>query len=182
MKLPLLAPISQAISPGRRCRLMTANSARWSRSRAFSARVRNRILSVVNQAWKMDTGQPSACARFGLQPSFAEASEGILLRDLRGCQSCEARGAKQDGGGRRTRTFEVIRRLIYSQLPLPLGTLPRSTASQPIRRNGGDKAMDDVKTKGPDHGLPAGAFMGESPRQSQPTPAANTLREGLKLP
>ena len=29
------------------------------------------------------------------------------------------------GGGRRTRTFEVIRRLIYSQLPLPLGTLPR---------------------------------------------------------
>ena len=40
-------------------------------------------------------------------------------------QSCEAHGAKQDGGGRRTRTFEVIRRLIYSQLPLPLGTLPR---------------------------------------------------------
>src|ERR1700728_3670992 len=50
------------------------------------------------------------------------------------------------GGGRRTRTFEVIRRLIYSQLPLPLGTLPRSTASEPIRRNGGNKAMDDVKT------------------------------------
>src|ERR1700729_1809203 len=50
------------------------------------------------------------------------------------------------GGGRRTRTFEVIRRLIYSQLPLPLGTLPRSTASEPHRRNGGNKAMDDVKT------------------------------------
>src|SRR4030081_2142736 len=32
---------------------------------------------------------------------------------------------KTVGGGRRTRTFEVIRRLIYSQLPLPLGTLPR---------------------------------------------------------
>src|SRR6185437_7527266 len=46
-----------------------------------------------------------------------------------GFQSCEARRAKQDGGGRRTRTFEVIRRLIYSQLPLPLGTLPRSTTS-----------------------------------------------------
>src|ERR1019366_7203621 len=52
------------------------------------------------------------------------------------------------GGGRRTRTFEVIRRLIYSQLPLPLGTLPRSTASQPNRRNGGRKATDDVKTEG----------------------------------
>src|SRR3569623_604249 len=33
-----------------------------------------------------------------------------------------------DGGGRRTRTFEAIRRLIYSQLPLPLGTLPRSVS------------------------------------------------------
>src|SRR5882672_11576294 len=50
------------------------------------------------------------------------------------------------GGGRRTRTFEVVRRLIYSQLPLPLGTLPRSTASEPIRRSGGGQAPDDVKT------------------------------------
>lgn len=30
-----------------------------------------------------------------------------------------------DGGGGRTRTCEAMRRLIYSQLPLPLGTLPR---------------------------------------------------------
>jgi hypothetical protein len=29
-----------------------------------------------------------------------------------------------DGGEGRTRTFEAMRRLIYSQLPLPLGTLP----------------------------------------------------------
>src|SRR6202007_263163 len=46
----------------------------------------------------------------------------------------------QNGGGRRTRTFEVIRRLIYSQLPLPLGTLPRSNPIKPDppqrRRNG----------------------------------------------
>ena len=39
MKLPLLAPMSQAISPGRRCRQITRNSALWSRSRAFSARL-----------------------------------------------------------------------------------------------------------------------------------------------
>ena len=32
----------------------------------------------------------------------------------------------QNGGGGRTRTCEAMRRLIYSQLPLPLGTLPRS--------------------------------------------------------
>jgi hypothetical protein len=36
-----------------------------------------------------------------------------------------ARRAKRGGGGR-TRTCEAMRRLIYSQLPLPLGTLPRS--------------------------------------------------------
>ena len=41
------------------------------------------------------------------------------------------------GGGRRTRTFEVIRRLIYSQLPLPLGTLPRLTTSQTEPLGGG---------------------------------------------
>jgi hypothetical protein len=47
---------------------------------------------------------------------------------------CEATGEKRsaaqldltaDGGEGRTRTFEAMRRLIYSQLPLPLGTLPR---------------------------------------------------------
>jgi hypothetical protein len=33
------------------------------------------------------------------------------------------------GGEGRTRTFEAMRRLTYSQLPLPLGTPPRPTAS-----------------------------------------------------
>ena len=37
----------------------------------------------------------------------------------------------QDGGEGRTRTFEAIRRLIYSQLPLPLGTLPRPNSARP---------------------------------------------------
>ena len=38
----------------------------------------------------------------------------------------------QNGGGGRTRTCEAMRRLIYSQLPLPLGTLPPLDGS-PIR-------------------------------------------------
>src|SRR4051812_30664000 len=50
------------------------------------------------------------------------------------------------GGGRRTRTFEVIRRLIYSQLPLPLGTLPRPNSIGTHPLNGGGRAMDDVNT------------------------------------
>src|SRR3978361_1885182 len=83
-----------------------------------------------------------------------------------------------DGGEGRTRTFEAMRRLIYSQLPLPLGTLPRSTASRPARRNGGDKAMDDAETKAPITGSSVAAFMAESPRQSQPRQAANPRREG----
>src|SRR5258705_6429992 len=55
-------------------------------------------------------------------------------------------GAKQDGGGRRTRTFEAIRRLIYSQLPLPLGTLPRPNSIETHPLNGGGQAMDDANT------------------------------------
>src|SRR6266404_5378109 len=70
------------------------------------------ILSVVNQAWKIDTGQPSSCARFGQQPYFAEASQGILPRDLRGCQSCEALGAtgwwgKKDSNLRSHKTADL---------------------------------------------------------------------------
>src|SRR5260370_42520751 len=107
----------------------------------------------------MDTGQPSRGAPRGW-PSRSSRSAARLRPVGFGAAALLASRAKA-GGGRRTRTFEVIRRLIYSQLPLPLGTLPRSTASQPIRRNGGDKAMDDVKTQGPDHGLPAGRVYGE---------------------
>ena len=60
-----------------------------------------------------------------------------------------------------------MRRLIYSQLPLPLGTLPLNSIAA-NRRNGEDKALDDAET-GSDHGCPVGAFMGEAPRPSQPT-------------
>ena len=42
--------------------------------------------------------------------------------------------------------------------------------------------MHDVKTKDPITGSRLRAFMGESTRQSQPRPAANTWAEGLKLP
>src|SRR5205823_6914285 len=80
------------------------------------------------------------------RPSFAKASEGILLRGQAGCNPAKRLGAKQDGGGGRTRTFEAMRRLIYSQLPLPLGTLPQAQpaseseialpamSDQPLRR------------------------------------------------
>jgi hypothetical protein len=87
-----------------------------------------------------------------------------------------------DGGGRRTRTFEVIRRLIYSQLPLPLGTLPRSTPSPAHPPKWRQIRPWMMLKPGTDGGLPVGRFMGESPRQSQPTPAANTWPEGPKLP
>ena len=63
-------------------------------------------------------------------------------RSGRLCNPAKRLGAKQDGGEGRTRTFEAIRRLIYSQLPLPLGTLPRPPASGTGRPSGG----------GPDHG------------------------------
>src|SRR6185369_10473647 len=56
--------------------------------------------------------------------------------------------AKRGGEGR-TRTFEVIRRLIYSQLPLPLGTLPLSTASQPTQERWRQGQPMTLKPKDP---------------------------------
>src|SRR3984957_19613413 len=109
------------------------------------------MLSFESQAWRIDTGQLS-------------------------------RRAKQDGGGRRTRTFEVIRRLIYSQLPLPLGTLPRSNPiASPSAEMATKKARDDVRTQGPDHGLPVGrVYAGRAMAKS--TKAEPKYRWGLKLP
>src|ERR1700745_1500344 len=61
-------------------------------------------------------------------------------------------GAKKDGGGGRTRTCEAMRRLIYSQLPLPLGTLPRSTAVYPRSPR---RAPTDQPWRGKDRDNPA---------------------------
>src|SRR6202022_818960 len=105
-------------------------------------------------------------------------------------QSCQSPGSWKArmqetlgivGGGRRTRTFEVIRRLIYSQLPLPLGTLPRSTPSQAHPPKWRQMRPWMMLKPGTDGGLPVGRFMGESPRQSHPTPAANAWPEGAQI-
>jgi hypothetical protein len=69
--------MSQAISPGRRCRQIATNSVLRSRS-AFSARTRNRMLSVVNQAWKIDIRQHPPRAFCPLRPPL---SRGRALRE-----------------------------------------------------------------------------------------------------
>ncbi len=51
------------------------------------------------------------------------------------------------GGGRRTRTFEVIRRLIYSQLPLPLGTLPRLVPRDADRLRSAESPEAETQTR-----------------------------------
>jgi hypothetical protein len=77
-----------------------------------------------------------------------------------------------NGGGGRTRTYEAMRRLIYSQLPLPLGTLPRSTALRSASLTGDRSAMER-KTAAVRQRTAVGAFMGEAPCQSQPSEFAN---------
>ena len=108
------------------------------------------------------------------QPSFAKASEGILLRGLAGRSPAKRLGAKQDGGGGRTRTCEVIRRLIYSQLPLPLGTLPRPTASA-IRppKVAADRTIDMALGPHLRNGARSGAFMGKRTRKVNQGKPAN---------
>src|SRR5712672_4729726 len=66
------------------------------------------------------------------------------------------------GGEGRTRTCEAMRRLIYSQLPLPLGTLPlNSIATQPPGRQRQGRSMT-LKPKDPIFGLPVGRVYGGS--------------------
>ena len=103
-------------------------------------------------------GSPSRSSRQQRPPSPKGLRRGSL-----------ARSRAKAGGGRRTRTFEVIRRLIYSQLPLPLGTLPRSTPSQAHPPEWRQIWPWMTLKPGADGELPVGRFMGESPWQSQPT-------------
>ena len=73
-------------------------------------------------AQSVDAGVIGAGELIGrVWPSFAEASEGILLRDLCGGKSCEAPSAKQDGGRSRDRTYDP---LIKSQLLYQLSYAP----------------------------------------------------------
>src|SRR5579883_2025144 len=64
------------------------------------------------------------------------ASQQIASRSARGAEITKPGQFFRDfaGGGGRTRTFEAMRRLIYSQLPLPLGTLPRFRVHREIAR------------------------------------------------
>ena len=71
---------------------------------------------------------------------------GVAAFATRGLAQPKLAERAKAGGGRRTRTFEAIRRLIYSQLPLPLGTLPRSSSTRGRRPNRGWKTVDDDKT------------------------------------
>jgi hypothetical protein len=75
------------------------------------ARERERITRRVNEfGLEADQRSESAGSRFSVK-----ILKGIVLRDLGGDENPAKRiCAKRVGGGRRTRTFEVIRRLIYS--------------------------------------------------------------------
>ena len=88
----------------------------------------------------------------------------------------------QVGGGGRTRTCEAMRRLIYSQLPLPLGTLPRSTAAQSGRTLPADRRRPwNVKAATARMGARPGAFMGDAVGQSQPRRTAKIVTLGAQI-
>ena len=70
-----------------------------------------------------------------------------------------------------------MRRLIYSQLPLPLGTLPLiqvyCALFPPFA--GGHQPVDDAEGRNTvKKGLRPGAFMGDAACQSQPKPTLET--------
>jgi|SRR5580658_4297139 hypothetical protein len=65
------------------------------------------------------------CSTIELHPRLARASQ-VCTGSAPRASDRPADFRRPVGGGGRTRTYEAMRRLIYSQLPLPLGTLPRS--------------------------------------------------------
>jgi hypothetical protein len=80
-------------------------------------------------------------ARYGLE-SVRRGEKNPAKRPVRR-SGLQLASRTRSGGGGRTRTCEAMRRLIYSQLPLPLGTLPRSTASRSASPCGaGGSAME----------------------------------------
>ena len=106
---------------------------------------------------------------------FPDDDRGMACRTM-------ASGPSSDGGGRRTRTFEAIRRLIYSQLPLPLGTLPRlNLIANPPAEMATDRPWMTLKP-GTDGGLPVGRFMGMGHGKVNLTTSADIGDSGLKLP
>ena len=125
-------------------------------------------------------GLPTRHARSAFACGFGETAFARFAWNSR-YGLAEPKPAK-DGGGRRTRTFEVIRRLIYSQLPLPLGTLPRSMALDPAACAGIGLRHGNVKTAKPDDGDGGRPrFMGEGAWQSQPRDLANSAPGGLEI-
>ena len=91
-----------------------------------------------------------------------------------------------DGGEGRTRTFEAMRRLIYSQLPLPLGTLPRFTPHRkPSRLNARDQADDDAESRKTFIKASAGRVYGRramAKSTNVDSENANIFRASVKLP
>src|SRR5262245_44277436 len=87
------------------------------------------------------------------------------------------------GGGGRTRTCEVVRRLIYSQLPLPLGTLPRpnSVSNSSARGGGGQNHRYGAEPARPGDGARSGAFMGKRTRKVNQGKRAKPTRNGVEI-
>src|SRR5262245_12191492 len=102
------------------------------------------------------------------ETSYSPVATGIRMADSFADEMRASCGAhSSDGGGGRTRTCEVVRRLIYSQLPLPLGTLPRpnSVSNSSARGGGGQNHRYGAGPASPGNGARSGAFMGKRTRK-----------------
>src|SRR3954463_11215196 len=67
------------------------------------------------------------------------------------------------GGEGRTRTFEAMRRLIYSQLPLPLGTLPLNSIENPPAELAEARSRMTLKPETPMTGAQLARLWGKHP-------------------
>src|SRR5579871_1860831 len=77
------------------------------------------------------------------------------------CRAIACVSRAKAGGEGRTRTFEAMRRLIYSQLPLPLGTLPHlSLVASSAAADSGHQPVDDAENRKTLISAPVGRVYG----------------------
>jgi hypothetical protein len=123
--------------------------------------------------------RPEASAPVRLRFRFAQATphtlrpDGLSLAAPRVARKGEAWWGKKDSNLRSHKTADL------QSAPFATRDTPPLKPHPPKWRQMRPWMM---LKPGTDGGLPVGRFMGESPRQSQPTPAANTWSEGPKLP
>ena len=115
-------------------------------------------------------------------PSFAKASEGILLRAVEGCKSCEARQREAGWWGRQDSNLRSHEAADLQSAPFATRDTPPLDGSTIGPDLAGDRRRPwNVKAATARMGARPGAFMGDAVGQSQPRRTAKIVTLGAQI-